>query len=757
MPDPVASWIDLVAGRAMPPKKRNTPFKGSHEHEYALQIHSRDPDTFETTSVVCRFCQVFGREEKPGQKRAPANTIKYFRRPFRIELYKQHLESQHPTRWATYQASSNEMKLATFNEQKTVDNSVPVAAVSAARAVRANSEEVWFFDIDVDIVSVFVRELMSKPEWKHSNMFEPFDAFRPQQQQAVEVGGAESEAPTSVVSYHVQLKQVQLFKFVIGALALGASIRLAARQVLCARELLGPDQLSECDEMKVASFVRIAAAANLQRLREVLRESWGWSLVFDLSTVPSTSFFDVRVRFARGVELHCFHILCLPLLGSETGKQLFDVLRKTLDAICESWTTRLISICLDGALNTADQVRVMFSLLDKHLQAQNPARDLRLIHVWCGAHQLDLVVRDSLSAFVDDEFYCTLTAVVGYLRRQSNLANAMGSTCPKLVTTRWLSLARVLPWLEEHQCRVREYLAEEGAPSPPPTTWWIALLVLAQIVERIEATFKRLQHSALLMPQQQAALAALLSALRDMSRLRGPLTPLQLEQDEDCKGCEGDGVFDRIIVKRPFVVSKPDVFEFIRGCGSKVAISFECLGESERAALVASIGTLLLSLASGVASISPELDPSLAPPSLPPCLPQQLVKLSRSAFVDLIIEHRPRLELSFSEADIVRVEKEHAWLCALSDRDDGELREVLRTLSSTSGFEESWRSFRAQLPKLLEFAGGIASVHPTMARVERDTPSLINDERDALSLISLSLEGILHARQFRAVTALPCN
>jgi hypothetical protein len=44
-----------------------------------------------------------------------------------------------------------------------------------------------------------------------------------------------------------------------------------------------------------------------------------------------------------------------------------------------------------------------------------------LIRFWCGAHQFDLVVSEVVQAFCDENWYSTLTALIGYLRRQMGI------------------------------------------------------------------------------------------------------------------------------------------------------------------------------------------------------------------------------------------------------------------------------------------------------------------------------------------------
>ncbi|KAG6965937.1 hypothetical protein JG687_00005132 [Phytophthora cactorum] len=90
------------------------PFREAHALRYGLEVVARDAESGAATCLVCLFCRHFGREERPGAKRKTASTVKYFRLPFRTDLYQQHLVRQHPTQWYKYFQSSDELKREFF-------------------------------------------------------------------------------------------------------------------------------------------------------------------------------------------------------------------------------------------------------------------------------------------------------------------------------------------------------------------------------------------------------------------------------------------------------------------------------------------------------------------------------------------------------------------------------------------------------------------------------------------------------------------
>jgi len=62
----------------MPKAGKKQAFQSSHEVTYGLKVSARDPTTSKVTSVVCRFCTMFGREENIGGKRKRTSNVKHF-------------------------------------------------------------------------------------------------------------------------------------------------------------------------------------------------------------------------------------------------------------------------------------------------------------------------------------------------------------------------------------------------------------------------------------------------------------------------------------------------------------------------------------------------------------------------------------------------------------------------------------------------------------------------------------------------------
>jgi hypothetical protein len=142
----------------MPPKesKKALRFQSSHASMYGLQETARDPTTSAMTSVVCRVCVVFGREERSGAKRKSTGHCKYFDN-FRTDNYMQHLTQQHLTQWRAYDA------LTSPSEKEEFFKAVRVPFTATLDA-NCESSGVLRFIINKSIVESIIGGLLFHPD-----------------------------------------------------------------------------------------------------------------------------------------------------------------------------------------------------------------------------------------------------------------------------------------------------------------------------------------------------------------------------------------------------------------------------------------------------------------------------------------------------------------------------------------------------------------------------------------------------------------
>jgi len=133
----------------------------------------------------------------------------------------------------------------------------------------------------------------------------------------------------------------------------------------------------------------------------------------------------------------------------------------------------------------------------------------------------------------------------------------------------------------------------------------------------------------------------------------------------------------------------------------------------------------------------------------PPVLPHELVKLRSYEFNAIVAEQTRRLLCLKTECDLEIIQEEHRELIS-AYRSEEPLRDAINSSTSTDSFIDGWKCIGSgRFEKLKEFCGGLRTVFPGTATVESDFSIVKNDYRTALT--DLSLEGIMHSKQFTTI------
>ncbi|KAI2512515.1 hypothetical protein MHU86_1968 [Fragilaria crotonensis] len=74
----------------------------SNDAQFGLTIASRHLKTTAVIGLQCRFCIVFGREERSGTKRKALSIVKGWSAPFRYDNIELHLRKQHAVQFEQY-------------------------------------------------------------------------------------------------------------------------------------------------------------------------------------------------------------------------------------------------------------------------------------------------------------------------------------------------------------------------------------------------------------------------------------------------------------------------------------------------------------------------------------------------------------------------------------------------------------------------------------------------------------------------------
>jgi hypothetical protein len=704
-----------------------TPAKGSrynfqldHELSYGLKIMQRDAASKKVISVRCQFCVYFGKDEVAGQKRARKQTsrIKTWE-SFRRELYESHHKGQHAEQWVQYQSLSAEEKKHFF------EGVTPFA--STLQSYCGRSDEPLHFTFNRSVVEILIGDIFFDPESqggvthrKALSLFEP-----------------QTESNGAVIHYSVSIKNPMQFRLSIQYLAHGLSFRQISAVLESTKAITGVGKIGSISDAQVSNYARILVAINLNIIRDVLEstEVLAYSLAFDSSTHRAVSYFALRVRLHSKGALHNIHLMAAPMFERHTAVNIFKLTVKILNALCPSWRMKVIGIASDGANVMTGRIGGVVTLLEKEIQ-------FPVHRTWCLLHQVDLVAKAHLNGLFDGEFMSSVNKIACSLRKQETLIREMGGVkCPKL-TTRWLAMGSWTKWQLQHSESLIAFFSTR-LPSQvvPPEWYWPVVAAICGVFENIDITIKTLQGRTLMMSQQQTELERLIVSLIAMTEVQGPFTEEQIGQIEDAS----------IITVGSYSISVDSVTGFLQDQGLWVHDNLEALSSSVALRLRKEIGRFIVGFVDKVAKICALRDSANLPieETIPSVLPSYLGKLRGRDFGPLISRYRDRFSESLKQISFEQLELFKAYT------NEPVLKRLLDECDGSTSFEAGWNVVQGRFPKLLRFAGALATIFPNTASVESDF-SVLGWEKDEHreSLTDLSLEGVMQAKQYEMVKKL---
>lgn len=329
------------------------------------------------------------------------------------------------------------------------------------------------------------------------------------------------------------------------------------------------------------------------------------------------------------------------------------------------------------------------------------------------------------------QFLSELTGLIAFLLRQQNLQTEMRATCPNFASTRCLSIKRITTWLKTHHVRVTEYVNTKKPACTLTVDQWIVLLCLDYVATVLSSTVTRLQGLSTLLSEQKAELEKLCASLSKMRKIEGPLSVTQLEAVDSAT----------TLTRGEFSVTIVGATTFIRDHGAFVIDSLKTIPRERSAAITRSVVNLFAGFYTGIMNVVASRDSknrSLTD-ALPPVLLHNLATIRTNELCKIICFHPTRLEQpGWTPEQIDQIEEDHRELQrAVSS--ESQLKALLREcFESSKSFIESWVLCRTRFDNLQLFAGSLASMFPNIASVESE----------------LSLEGIIHAKQFESFCSL---
>ena len=512
-------------------------------------------------------------------------------------------------------------------------------------------------------------------------------------------------------------------------------------------------QLGSLNDTTVASYVRIVLARNLQLLSNILsiknRSSWAFSMANDASTHYGKSYFDNRIRIHINGKLVNIHALAIPMFYEHTAENMFLLVSRFLDVITPYWRKQLIGIGSDGA-------NVMTGHFQGVVTQMVGQTNHKVYRVWCGLHQLDLVLKHAYKNIWDKEILDIMKKFIAHLRQQYTLIGAMQATCPRL-TTRWLVMGKVSSWFLAKYLPLMEYIntasqTQKPVEEAPPTWWWIVIAGISALTDIINPVIAQLQAPNLLVRTQATILIQLSVDICGMIGIEGPFTPEQIGQ----KALEGFQY-----VHGRWAINYARILEFLENTGMHFRHLLRSLSDELHQKIILAIGELAIGILEGIINIQAERDNNnKADDDIPIVLPHELVKISTPEYGKRVVDiHLTQLRYSWNEHDIAEIENQYKALCK-AYHEDLILKSSIDAYEKAGkwSFETAWAIVDGRFDILRDFNGGIATVFANTASVESDF-SILGWEKDAfrLSITDLSLEGILQCKQYEMLSLLDCS
>lgn len=738
----------------MPRDKRNTPFQPGHGPFYGLRPVTRDPETNAVTSVACRFCEKFGREEKVGAKRRATQRIKHFRQPFRTENYHQHHLGQHRLRWAEYRLLSPERKVAYLASpaspadavshiENVVSNPFAVIPQQTRQNISFGQQEAHLmstfdkfpdalptkFMLDKPIVDVIIGEMLLDPNTEITKEC---------------VIASFTSTNKSIPDYIVSIKNTELFDLTTQYVRLGASPKIATAFIeeisKSSPHVNGTlKYLEECNEAKVSAYIRSVIAFNLQALTDLLRSTWAFSLCLERAEYLNRVYIDVSVRFCVNDNIHKYHLISFPRTEQYNVDYIYKPLSCVLEILCPNWRDKLIGLSTDGS----EWAHTVLLWIVDRVRADTSAN---LICTWSGAHQLDLVIKSVYRSTLDELFYDTLSELIVYLRKQDILIVELKSPCPKVTSSSsWHSVAKALRWIKTHRLRILQHLDEMKPDCSPEMSWWVMAMAIYEFTHTISKTYNRIRGLTTLIAQQIVHLSELVQSLSRLSGCKGPVTDEELSLVDD---------WDRI-TENKYIIQKSVIKDFLSGLGSFVHISMSELPEKSLNEVIEVVGMMFLSAVVGISSvIEGRGEFSVGTFGLPPVLPHELISLTRASFNGDVRNQAHRLSTIFTPGEIEQIEEEFGEFLEGYHREET-LRAILRAIDPCKEFAGAWGCLRGRFARLFLYCGGIGSAYPNgFSDSTRFTILPTIESFTTTGLPDFPLEGSLHCAQFRRLSSL---
>lgn len=300
-------------------------------------------------------------------------------------------------------------------------------------------------------------------------------------------------------------------------------------------------------------------------------------------------------------------------------------------------------------------------------------------------------------------------------------------------------------WLWKHYAVIDQHISTNEPEIAPSKDWWVVVFIVRRISEEATATFRSLEGMSTLVSHQRSALTEL--AVRYLSWFGG-------EKVTPTSPTAGDWV---VSTSGKFRMEPQGMKKFLINLGSHVIYCLNTMEADVVKCMIEDLCNTTLQLIENITDIVVERDSSNEPctsTTYPAVLPFELVEMSGRDFSVLLQKQRKRLSYRWKKHKIQAIETQFQELLAFAGRDKI-LQEKFNKCDPKTSFEEAWDMVGSRFEDLREFCGGLSTAFPGTSTVESDF-SVVKGEKDIhrSSLTDLSLEGILHTKQFEELSSI---
>ncbi|EGZ30410.1 hypothetical protein PHYSODRAFT_323799 [Phytophthora sojae] len=328
------------------PTKVKLPTRQQWLPKYEKELYVRPFNYVEgdVAEAICKFCEVFGREDPPDEqadsafdalvrsakkkrkKMAKAMVFKTFRRDHIIR----HMEREHSKQWSAFLAVTEDEECESFSLPTRIEDFLP------------RHPQISFV-VPSGIASLIERLFCSRGDTPHGLVTVDDEIGE------VEVSNDFMETETD--GYVLVIRDRDQFETIASCINAGVSFRAIAGLFTTLGTALSNMKLGSPCRQVVGLSVRRVVTLNLSAIRSLLSKTWGFSLMVDGATHNKEGYLDVRVSFGLVGKIHNIHLLAIPIGDSaHTGQNYAELVIDLLEDIGETnLLPQLIGISTDGA------------------------------------------------------------------------------------------------------------------------------------------------------------------------------------------------------------------------------------------------------------------------------------------------------------------------------------------------------------------------------------------------------------------------